>query len=397
MQLGWIDFSKDERNKVFSVINLLDEPGAVDELGLGVIRDAFANYFFPGTSTVQTRAKYFFIVPYILKEAGTGEYGSDPHKIIKRINDEERRCRDILIKKSSDGVIGSRNPYSWVQRTPLSIYWNGMKELGILTENISLREYVLLTINQRSAKKAREYGNREKDAEENEKDDNDAGDFLSFYFLNIGNTYSSNWRENLRIELLPKEASFLKSQIIRTQRETLFAHIVKNKIDVTQFETFGAFSEAVIGTVDPQLAEIIELANEFNNLVEIITVRYNLIVSKGKNAFAKTKWAQLSRDLERKASVDLKSLFSKLDVKNMKLCIFLARVQEAIMNNDIEEVDRLIVNREVRIKNPSRAKTMHAGEYASDQWIGVYKYDYRFASARRIIADIMTAGGYNNV
>ena len=70
MQLGWIDFSKDERNKVFSVINLLDEPEAVDELGLGVIRNAFADYFFPGTSTVQTRAKYFLIVPYILKEAG---------------------------------------------------------------------------------------------------------------------------------------------------------------------------------------------------------------------------------------------------------------------------------------------------------------------------------------
>ena len=64
MQLGWIDFSKNERNKVLSVIHQLEEPAAVDELGLGAIRDGFADYFFPGTSTVQTRAKYFFIVPY---------------------------------------------------------------------------------------------------------------------------------------------------------------------------------------------------------------------------------------------------------------------------------------------------------------------------------------------
>lgn len=77
MQLGWIDFSKEDRQKAFDVINLLSEQGAVDELGIGVIRDAFANYFFPGTSTIQTRAKYFLIVPYMLREAVDGRYGKD--------------------------------------------------------------------------------------------------------------------------------------------------------------------------------------------------------------------------------------------------------------------------------------------------------------------------------
>ena len=66
MELGWIDFSKEERNKVLSVIDLLSEPEAVDELGIGIIRDGFSNIFFPGTSTIQTRAKYFLIVPYVL-------------------------------------------------------------------------------------------------------------------------------------------------------------------------------------------------------------------------------------------------------------------------------------------------------------------------------------------
>ena len=48
MQLGWIDFSKEDRQKALDVINLLSEQGAVDELGIGIVRDAFANYFFPG-------------------------------------------------------------------------------------------------------------------------------------------------------------------------------------------------------------------------------------------------------------------------------------------------------------------------------------------------------------
>ena len=37
MQLGWIDFSKEDRQKAFDVINLLSEQGAVDELGIGVV------------------------------------------------------------------------------------------------------------------------------------------------------------------------------------------------------------------------------------------------------------------------------------------------------------------------------------------------------------------------
>ena len=142
MSIGWIDFSKDERNKVLNVIHLLDEPGAVDELGIGAIRDAFADYFFPGTSTVQTRAKYFLIVPYVLFEAGNGKYGSDINTILRKIDNEERNCRDILIKTSNDGVIGSLVPRSWVLRTPSNIYWNGIKRIGIFKENLSVKEYI---------------------------------------------------------------------------------------------------------------------------------------------------------------------------------------------------------------------------------------------------------------
>ena len=77
MQLGWVDFSREDREKVLDVMNLLQEQGAVDEIGIGLVRDAFANLFFPGTSTVQTLPKYFLIVPYVLKEAAEGRYGND--------------------------------------------------------------------------------------------------------------------------------------------------------------------------------------------------------------------------------------------------------------------------------------------------------------------------------
>ena len=46
MPLGWIDFSKSERNKVLSALDLRSESGTLDELGIAPIRDGFANIFF---------------------------------------------------------------------------------------------------------------------------------------------------------------------------------------------------------------------------------------------------------------------------------------------------------------------------------------------------------------
>ena len=67
-EIGWIDFSPKDRNRVGAILEMLRPEGMVDELGLGTIRDSISNQLFPGTSTIQTRAKYFFIIPYILRE-----------------------------------------------------------------------------------------------------------------------------------------------------------------------------------------------------------------------------------------------------------------------------------------------------------------------------------------
>ena len=40
-----------------------------DELGLGAIRDAFAEALFPGISTFQRRARYFLFVPWMFRAA----------------------------------------------------------------------------------------------------------------------------------------------------------------------------------------------------------------------------------------------------------------------------------------------------------------------------------------
>lgn len=391
MQIGWIDFSKEDRDKVLDVIHLLDEPGAVDELGLGIIRDAFADYFFPGTSTVQTRAKYFLIVPYVLYEAGIGMYGSDLNTILRRIDSEERSCRDILIKTSSDGIIGSLVPHSWVLRTPSNIYWNGIKRLGIFQADLSVKEYIQQSLLQKALRKAKAYGNRDIKAEENEKDDIDAGDLTTFQFWSLGDNYKKDWKKNLTIELLPSEASFLKTKIITCQRDTLFAYVLKHNVILSKYDSFGALSADLGDSVESELGYMMKLANDFNELVALITTRFNMIVSNGKNKRAIERWSIFSRDLEKRSSVDLKAIYSKLKIRNTSLKNFLLGIQEEFKNGNIEMVDDMIVRREVHIKGESRAKTKRAGEFPEQNWIGAFMFDYRFTPAKRIIRDILNA------
>ena len=45
MELGWIDFSKNERDDILNTLDSLSEKGTLDELGIAPIRDGFSDLF----------------------------------------------------------------------------------------------------------------------------------------------------------------------------------------------------------------------------------------------------------------------------------------------------------------------------------------------------------------
>ena len=69
MKLEFINFSTEEQLKMHQVMQAIQEHQAIDELGLGRIRDAFSNKLFPGISTLHNRAKYYAILPSLFLEA----------------------------------------------------------------------------------------------------------------------------------------------------------------------------------------------------------------------------------------------------------------------------------------------------------------------------------------
>ena len=136
---GWVDFAEDDRQKMLDVVKLFHEQDTRDELGIGSIRDAFADYFFPGTSTIQTRARYMLFVPWLYKELE--RKGIPSEKIAHRARQDEIKMIYALLKSDdTSGVIGKREK-DGLQRLPSSIYWSGLGSWGIRLYHGSQNEY----------------------------------------------------------------------------------------------------------------------------------------------------------------------------------------------------------------------------------------------------------------
>jgi hypothetical protein len=127
--LTWLDFSDAERKRALQVVELLSRPETRDELGLGTIRDAFAEAMFPGMSTVQRRARYFLFVPWTFREIERRHAGRTD--ALERARREELRLIEALLDAGdNDGVIGGRARKN-LRQVPSMIYWQGLARWGI--------------------------------------------------------------------------------------------------------------------------------------------------------------------------------------------------------------------------------------------------------------------------
>lgn len=372
-------------------MNLLQEQGAVDEIGIGMIRDAFANFFFPGTSTVQTTAKYFLIVPYVLKEATEGRYGSDLNRILSRIDEEEKDCGIRLMKNcpGEEGIIGRRVlPRNWVARKPSNIYWNGIRTYGICTQNLTIPELLRASLMLQAQKHSAVLGNKGDDDSDSERDDSDAGRDIATQLFAVPDDYYSDWRSDLSIHLTGSEAAFLRKMIEANTSHSLLYFLLKNNINVSRYDSFESIYEDLHSDVSEEMGRIMKLACDFNRLVYAARVRYNYILSSGQNADAASEWKYIEKNMRHMMSVDIDDVLRTLRIANFRLHRFLTRFKAALLKGDLEAADQAIIDREIEIKTRSRAKLCKRDDYADNVWIGGRYLDYRFSSVKRIIADI---------
>ena len=131
--LTWLDYSERDRRRALDVIDLFRETGTVDELGLGAIRNSFSDLFFPGTSTTQTRACYFLLVPWTFRRLERS--GIPSSRAADWSRREELLLNGRLLKGSdTEGLFGARVG-AGLKRLPSEAYWGGLRSWGIHTSS----------------------------------------------------------------------------------------------------------------------------------------------------------------------------------------------------------------------------------------------------------------------
>lgn len=408
MQIGWIDFSKSERDKVASVIEGLRKKGVLDELGIAQIRDGFANLFFPGTTTIQTRAKYFLMVPYIFKSLESNSI-KDYDKLKKELEGLEKECAIKLLgedmsdgdeeEEDESGVIGKRSirQGKWVKRPPSSIYWAGLKTYGIIYHpSFSIDEYLNTVSIRKSLKENISKSGNSNDSSDEGRDDKGYGDIQSFNFWNI-ETYKKDWKENLKMDLTKEEGEFLKRQIIESCPDSMIAFILKNnRKDISEYSSFSDLED--IANISENLKCQFHLAKDFSDFNFVLRILFNVVASNGKNEEANDlleypqKWCEKST-LKEIAEVDLEAIFTLLDIRDNSLRSFLLDCQELMKEEKIEGLKDRIKKREISLKGENRSKTCNPDESA-EKWFAGYELDYRFAIAKTIIEDIFKSEEY---
>lgn len=406
MQLGWIDFSKEDKSNALNIINSLKDKGVLDELGFGILRQAFANFFFPGTSTIQTRAKYFLIIPYELQDFIRIGHPpkSDAAGFIKRAQElidwSERTVGHSLIKHCntdplSSGIIGARSiaGKSWVERPPISIYWNGLRTYQFFrndSSNFTYYDFLTSIYNlERNKAAAKSSENEDKD----DKNDSDAGNYSKKSPLIKIDTYKKGWDKEVDIELTKGEAQFLKKKIISSVPESVMALLLKQDINLDDcinsgsYNSFSLFSKLINEYVDSETEKRLELANRLNDFYYITMLRYSFQLCKGEVSEIVDEWNKMIPEIKRICNnFDIDELFKTMNIKNPKLKIFLFKLKDSFLKDDIEQADLLIRKRELSLKT-NRAK-LSKPDY-KDLEAGIYsKFDYRLSNAWTVIRDI---------
>ena len=137
--LTWIDHDPAAQERGLRILSLFHEKDSREELGLGAIRDSFADMLFPGTSTIQTRLRYMLFVPWVYTELE--RKCVLPPAFAEKARQMETALIDPLLASSDhSGVFGKVVGRS-VKRLPSSVYWNSLGVWGIRRVDCSQDEY----------------------------------------------------------------------------------------------------------------------------------------------------------------------------------------------------------------------------------------------------------------
>lgn len=257
---SWLDYSEQHRKQMLDVVDLFREQETRDELGIGTVRDAFADMLFPGTSTIQTRARYFLFVPWIYLQLEGKRVPSDQVRTKAR-KAEVALIYTLLGTDDTAGLLGKQAKET-LQRLPSSVYWQGLRVLGICLFPGSQDQY------HRSLDAYYRRANREDAAE-------------------AGRPH--NWHPSLppipdgfpgaaSLRLEPAESRYLRDRVLARASGTLFAFLID--ADHSAADVGFPWEHPLFAEFPAHIREQLEHARNFSDAIHGAAYLYNLLLAE---------------------------------------------------------------------------------------------------------------------
>ena len=292
MQLGWVDYSREERETIKELLKVLGESGSLDELGVGIVRDSISDLLYPGTSVLHTRAKYYILIPELFKKAMKSGFttGAEVRNLINTDQDKIaralRRAVDEETGTKAAGIIGGRSDRG-VKMKPTRIYWNALRTTEILCNGDMSFDDACSAVAGYNSKTQNIVIKYEGEDDGGDAYDAGAGNFALF---NAPCKESiKDYLDNPTLHLRRDEADYLRSQFLHVpvMKNTLMEYCLKTK---TSFEG-EALGDIPTDDMPEVLRHNLVLATEFANFIYGAYIVYNMMFFEngGENATADVK------------------------------------------------------------------------------------------------------------
>lgn len=394
---SWLDYSEQDKRKMLDVISLFNEKTTRDELGVGSVRDAFADLFFPGTSTIHTRARYFLFIPWIYQDLVKQKTPSS--QIYTKLRQKEVELISYLAKSSDGkGIIGIQARAA-LKRLPSNIYWYGLGVWGIRHLQDSQEDYHH-SLDQ--FYDSANYSLRDDDGEPVK------GKLTSYWHQGIPSV-PPDFPENANFCLTLDEANYLAERIITQETNSLLAFLVNYR---QQFSSVNFIWEHPLYSEFPsRIQEQLCHARNFSEAIQGAALLYNLMLAEQKSAeelveeyqLALQRWAdKLTAQHKYLIEWDWQKLWKIVADSGVTVSWLTQKFIDRWLNFALksgvvktiathQEARHLIQEREIflkgsqaRLNNPRALELWKGGS-------GTAQFDYRWGTTQRILTDILDA------
>ncbi|MGQ3002517.1 MAG: DUF6361 family protein [Hydrogenophaga sp.] len=265
--LTWLDHDAAAADRSLRLLSFFKQAESRDELGIGGVRDAISDQLFPGTSTIQTRLRYVFFIPWLF--AQLDERAISAAKFPGAAREAENQLLASLVNNvalTEHGVIG-REAGSTLKRMPSSVYWAGLSTWGLRTFDGTIAQY----FSQADARRARLRARRSNDAGDG------AEDLGNAWHVKLAKLRPHDFPGDVNLALTKAEADFLMDRWRRQCPNSLLTWLAMDMTRGTAVPMPERIWEHVrMGDFPEPLRQLVEHAQRFDALIHGAALLYNL-------------------------------------------------------------------------------------------------------------------------